>query len=216
MPFEILDDSAEAPSTALSQPRGWPSKIGSTALKFGETLATKAVDFPYNVLNLGRSAVNLLHGDERTQVPEIPFGPPSELLHSVIKPIGEKIGLGSIVANPDTAGEQFAHNFIEDFGSLLSGKPSFKSLGKAYGIASAGNFADWASTSLGASEGAGKGIKAGTMLLTSLLGKQNINDYVKQQYDIGKQVPTDVRVGAGNIATAANRLKTTLDKNIPR
>jgi riboflavin synthase len=153
----------------------------------------------------------------RTEIPsQLPFEKPSELLHKhVVNPIAEKIG-GKGVLTPSSKPEQYFQDFAKDLGVFLNPKElaqgAFGGLKKAAKYAGLGNLAAFMTENLTGSHEKGQQVKMGTLLLTNLLEKPSLNEYVNKQYDIAKNVPEGTVINGQRIDEVLNQTQKLLDR----
>lgn len=119
---------------------------------------------------------------------------------------------------PQSAKEELVGDIITDLPSLVTpikGKVA-PSILKALGISSAANFAPKVAKHVGAEEGTQQNVKMGTLLLSSLLGKNGFKGAEKFKDNLyaeaNKLVPSESKVSAKNLGPALDKFKMDLKK----
>ena len=128
--------------------------------------------------------------------------------------------LTSGFTDPQSAQEKFGDDVISLGTALYMGRndPSkFKSLVKSMGLASGAKLAGEGAELLGAGGKEKAAVEVGSLLLTSLLSKNYMNAVIGDKYKQARSlIPNNTMVSSGDISSGLSRLKTQMNKGLPK
>jgi hypothetical protein len=217
--WEVVEENQE-PIAQREMPVATVTRgLARTAARASEAALGVPGDIASSLLSLGNLAYNKATGEQS------PLGNVSDYLPTSknIKEYGtktiEKALLPKDYLEPQGEGEQLADNIISDFSSIimpvggalgLAGKGGKIAKGavKSAAISSGlGNIAGFLTKNITGNEGAAEGVKAGTMLLTSLVGSPRMINKAQELYEKAKGlVPETAQVTTKPIGDALNKI----------
>lgn len=217
--YEILDDIQE-PSSAKETPVGTVTRgLARTAARAGEAALGVPGDIASGLLSLGNLAYNKTTGEKSPLSGASDYLPTSKNIKEYGTKNIEKALLPKDYLEPQGEGEELADTIISDFTSILMpvggaiglagkggklAKGAVKSAALSSGL---GNVAGFLTKNITGSEGAGEGVKAGTMLLTSLVGAPRMINKAQEMYEKAKGLaPETAQVTTKPIGDALNKI----------
>jgi hypothetical protein len=219
--YELLDDreSIATPDTRESGLGSLTRHTARTAARAGESALGVPGDIASGLLSLGNLAYTKATGEESPLSGAQDYLPTSAKIKEYITKPLEKALLPQNYLEPQGEGEKLVDDIISDFTSIImpiggaiglvgKGGKIAKGAAKTAALSSGlGNIAGFLTKNITGDESKGEGVKAGTMLLTSLVGAPRMIQKAQQLYDQAKGLaPETARVTTKPIADALNKI----------
>lgn len=222
MAYEILeyfDEPSKVQSMQQPQEETLPQWAGRNVARAGSRVAETIGSIPETSYGLLKSASEMVPESVKSGLSNA--FPLASLGAQAFSKIGEQLpsqegirkGISNIAPEgylePKTENEQLTDEIVSDIASLvvpLGPLGGVKPL-KALGIAGISNAASYLTKSIGGSEKSQKGVKLGTMLLTSLGMGSSLKDKAKQLYETAREsIAPGEKISAVPIQKALNKI----------
>jgi hypothetical protein len=198
--------------------------IPALAARAGESL----VGLPRSMGEFAQSIGNFAFRGTAPDAPDYPLGQSIPFLPTaqtareyVTEPISQLITGKKGALEPQSGKEQFVQTVASEAAPffLSGGRTAFSAIARGLGISAAGNLIELASKTIGLPEILGKGLKAGSMIGLSFLGKPNAKAFAGEIYKtnteaIPEESITEARSIMGEIRKIRDYTKTG-DTNTP-
>lgn len=214
MPYILLDDTKAPSEESLLGKTG--RVLGGLGARVGETVLGLPGDVQQTLGSIGSLGEKFLPSTKDLESPLLEKGlgylqaPTSEGLRENVtqKLTGQTL-------EPKSEWESKLQDFTQDLTSMVTPVPGLGRMkaGKAIAVSGLGNLAHWISKDVGAGEGTQKGIKLGTMLLTSMAGPSGLRKRMADSYSsAGSSIPKNAKVSIKHLEAPIKKIESVLEK----